>query len=75
MIFPCDPCQELYDGWVSYGPPVTRWIQYNNPTRSVEIYKAKQADRRHLVRTQTDLIINSCRRKGCIENKQDRKAA
>jgi hypothetical protein len=67
MRFPCNPCQTNYDGWLNYGPPVTRWIQYMNPTRSVEAYKTKQQERRKLVGSQLDLIIGSCRGKGCIK--------
>lgn len=59
----CQPCQELYDGWLDYGPPVTGWIQYMNPTRSAEAYKAKQLERRQLVTRQLDGIVNICRRK------------
>jgi len=67
MIFPNEKCQALYDGWLDYGPPVTGWIQYMNPTRSAEAYKAKQQERRKLVTAQLDMIIGSCRAKGCIK--------
>ena len=67
MMFPNPECQQLYDGWLDYGPDVTGWIQYMNPKRSVEAYKSKQQDRRRLVGQQLDLIIGSCRAKGCIK--------
>jgi hypothetical protein len=66
MIFPCPPCQSNYDGWLNYGPPITGWIQYMNPTRSAEAYKAKQHERSALVKRQLDGITNSCRNRGCI---------
>jgi hypothetical protein len=67
VIYPCEACQKLHDGWVDYGPPIKGWIQYMNPDRSLEAYKARQSERRELVRRQLDSIAESCRAKGCIK--------
>ncbi len=67
MIFPCSPCQELYDGWTTYQKPASRWIQYNNPARSVEARSTQIRDHYKLINQQCAMIADSCRRKGCIE--------
>lgn len=60
----CEPCRVLYDGWLDYQAPYTKWIQYERgSTRSVESYHAKAAERRDLVRHQLDSIRESCRNK------------
>jgi len=62
--FPCPPCQELYDGWLTYTRPATRWIQYPiNAARSMESRSAQIADLYALKRRQCDDIKDSCRRK------------
>jgi len=64
VIFPCPPCQELYDGWLTYTRPATRWIQYPlNAARSAESRKTQIADLWALKRRQCDAIIQSCRNK------------
>lgn len=62
MIFPCAPCQTLYDGWVMYQKPASRWIQYNAPARSIEARKAQIADHYALINRQCAAIKDSCRR-------------
>lgn len=64
MNFPCPPCQDLYDGWLTYTRPATRWIQYpQSYARSAEIRKAQIAELYDLKRRQCDAIKDSCRRK------------
>jgi hypothetical protein len=70
VIFPCEPCQELYDGWSGYQKPATRWIQYMNPTRSIEARSNQIQEHYKLINQQCAAIKNSCRRKGCLEEKQ-----
>ena len=69
MIFPCEPCQVLYDGWSGYQRPATRWVQYMNPTRSIEARRTQIQDHYKLINQQCAAIKESCRRKGCIEPK------
>jgi len=60
----CPPCRELYDGWLDYQAPYTKWIQYERgATRSIESYHQKAKERRNLVRQQLAGITESCRRK------------
>jgi hypothetical protein len=67
VIFPNEKCQELYDGWLLYTQPATRWMQYpQSAARSAEIRKAQIAETWDLKRRQCDAVINSCRAKGCI---------
>jgi hypothetical protein len=63
VIFPCDPCQALYDGWTMYQKPATRWIQYMNVTRSIESRKNQIREHRELINRQCAAIKDSCRRK------------
>ena len=64
MAFPCEPCQELYDGWLTYASPATRWIQYPiNAARSMESRRTQLAELRDLKRRQCDAITESCKRK------------
>lgn len=63
MIFPCDPCQALYDDWSGYQKPATRWIQYMNVTRSIEARKTQIREHYELINRQCAAIKESCRRK------------
>jgi hypothetical protein len=63
VIFPCDPCQTLYDGWTMYQKPATRWIQYMNVTRSIESRRNQIREHRELINRQCAAIKESCRRK------------
>lgn len=76
MIFPCTPCQDYWDGWRDYVEPYRKWIQYEKTgKRSVESYHQKAQERRDLVRRQQDMQLESCRRKGCLEQPAKEKAA
>lgn len=59
----CDPCQVLYDGWITYKNPARGYVTLNNPERSLEAYKAHTAATRALIKRQTDMVVDSCRRK------------
>ena len=63
MIFPCSPCQELYDGWTMYQRPAARWIQYMNPTHSIEARSNQIKEHYELINRQCAAIKESCRRK------------
>ena len=64
MNFPCPPCQDLYDGWLTYTRPATRWIQYpQNVTRSMESRSTQLKELWDLKRRQCDTITQSCRNK------------
>jgi len=54
----------MYDGWLDYQAPYTKWIQYERgATRSVESYHQKAQERWELVHRQLSGITESCRRK------------
>lgn len=73
MNFPCEGCQQLYDGWLLHTHPANRWMQYpKSYERSNDARKAQIADTWDLKRRQCDAVIESCRAKGCLE---ERKAA
>lgn len=60
----CQPCQELYDGWLEYKAPYTKWMQYERgASRSIESYHQKAQERYELTRRQLDGIVDVCRRK------------
>ena len=68
MIFPCAGCQDYWDGWRDQTTTYRKWIQYERTgARSVESYHAKAAEHRELVRRQQQLLLDSCRAKGCIK--------
>lgn len=66
MIFPCNKCQELYDGWTTYQAPYRRWIQ-GTADQTAESYSAAARERYALIKQQCDLIVDSCRKRGCLE--------
>ncbi|QGZ17178.1 DNA methyltransferase [Arthrobacter phage DrYang] len=59
----CPPCQELYDGWLEYKQPATKWVHLNNEARSIEARKARIQETRDLQRQQLDMIRDTCNRK------------
>jgi hypothetical protein len=59
----CPPCQELYDGWLLFKRPATRYVTLNNPQRSLEARSAQIQATRDLQKQQLNGIAESCRRK------------